>query len=258
VSASSMSQTVVKPALPFEQLDLPKARGLFVTGTDTEVGKTVIAGAIAMLLRSRGMRVGVFKPIATGCRRQVRLGLVSEDAEFLAHCADSMHDLQTISPCCYATPAAPVVAARHERRPIDFEAIALAYRRIVRECDFVIVEGVGGLLVPLVEQVTVAELAAKFALPLLIVGRASLGTINHTLLTVEAARRRGLSIAGIVLNFYRPHSATLAEETNAEIIAEFGGVELPLMVPYDRHTNPARGRVGPNILASLKEARWLA
>ena len=237
--------------------DLPTAKGLFVTGTDTEVGKTVIAGAMAMLLRSRGMRVGVFKPISTGCSRQRRIGLVGEDAQFLAHCADSIHDLATISPCCYATPAAPIIAARHERRDVDFDAIGRAYARIVAESDVVIVEGIGGLLVPITQQITVADMAKKFALPLVIVAHAKLGTINHTLLTLEAAKARNLKIAGVVLNGYRPKAATLAEETNQEVVAEVAKIGLPVVVPFDRHTDIARGRVGANVLGALKEARWL-
>lgn len=249
--------TTTEPDLSSGTLDLPTARGVFVTGTDTEVGKTVIAGAAAILQRSRGLRVGVFKPIATGCRRDLRLGLVSTDAEFLSACAETTCDLATICPCCYGTPAAPLVAVRHEHRPIDYDAITHAYRHIVETSDFVIVEGIGGLLVPVTQKYNVAELAAEFGLPVVIVGRSALGTINHTLLTLEAARARGLAVAGIVLNNYNPDGATLAEETAARTIAEVGRVPLPLMVPKDKHLDVSRARVGPGILGALKEARWL-
>ncbi len=238
-------------------LDLPAAKGVFITGTDTEVGKTVIAGAAAMLQRKRGLRVGVFKPIATGCRNDIRLGLVSTDAEFLAACAEATCGLQMICPCCYATPAAPVVAARHEHRPIDYEAISRCYRYIVDNSDFVIVEGIGGLLVPMTQKYSVADLAVEFALPLVIVGRAGLGTINHTLLTLEAARARGLKVAGIVLNGYTADGATLAEETTPQVIAKVAKVPVPLVVPRDKHLDMQRPRVGPGILAALKEAAWL-
>lgn len=238
-------------------LDLPPAKGLFITGTDTEVGKTVIAGACAMLLRSRGLRVGVMKPVATGCRHDIRLGLVSSDAEFLAHCAETTYDLRVISPCCYATPAAPLVAARHERRPIDYDVISRSYRYIVDNSDIVIVEGIGGLLVPITEKVTVADMAAAFDLPLVIVGRASLGTINHTLLTLEVADSRGLKMAGTVLNGYEPNAATLAEETAGQVIAKVGKIPPPIVVPKDKHLDVSRGRIGGGILGALKEARWL-
>lgn len=238
-------------------MDLPPAKGFFVTGTDTEVGKTVIAGACARLLRGRGARVGVFKPIATGCRHDPRLGLVSSDAEFLAACAETTYDLRIISPCCYLTPAAPLVAAEHEHRPIDFDAIAQAYRYIVQNSDIVIVEGIGGLLVPITGSVSVADMAAMFDLPLVIVGRIGLGTINHTLLTLEAARQRGLKVAGVVLNGYDPSGATLAEETASRTIAAVAKILPPIVVPKDKHLDMSRGRIGAGILGALKEARWL-
>lgn len=246
-----------EPDLSVGTLDLPSAKGVFITGTDTEVGKTAIAGGAATLLRSRGRRVGVFKPIATGCRHDMRLGLVSQDAEFLAVCAEATQGVQTICPCCYSTPAAPVVAARHEHRPIDYEAISRAYRHIVDTSDFVIVEGIGGLLVPITYKYTVADLAKEFDLPLVIVGRAGLGTINHTLLTLEAAKARDMKVAGVVLNGYAPDGATLAEETAAQTIARAGRVAAPLVVPRDKHLDMERGRVGPGIIGALKEARWL-
>lgn len=238
-------------------LDLPPAKGLFITGTDTEVGKTVIAGACATLLRSRGLRVGVMKPIATGCRNDIRLGLVSSDAEFLAACAETAYDLRVICPCCYVTPAAPFVAVRQEHRPIDYDVISQSYRYIVENSDIVIVEGIGGLLVPLTQKVTVADMAGAFGLPLVIVGRTGLGTINHTLLTLEVAHARGLKVAGVVLNGYDPNGATLAEETAAEIIAKVGKIPPPIVVPRDKHLDVNRGRIGAGILGALKEAGWL-
>ncbi len=249
--------TTNEPDLSSGTLDLPPAKGVFITGTDTEVGKTVIAGAAALLQRSRGMRVGVFKPIATGCRHDIRLGLVSSDAEFLAACAEADYGLHTISPCCYSTPVAPLVAVRHEHRPIDFHEISRAYQYLIENTDFVIVEGIGGLLVPLTQRYSVADLAAEFGLPLVIVGRSALGTINHTLLTLEAARARNLDVAGIVLNGYDADTATLAEETAPQIIAKVGKVAVPLAVPKDKHLDMSRGRLGPEILAAMKEARWL-
>ncbi len=210
-----------------------------------------------MLMRSRGLKVGVMKPIATGCRNDIRLGLVSDDAEFLAHCAETDYDLRVISPCCYVTPAAPLVAVRHEHRPIDYDVISQSYRYIVQNSDFVIVEGIGGLLVPVTEKVTVADMAEAFGLPLVIVGRTGLGTINHTLLTLNAARSRAMKVAGVVLNGYEPSSATLAEETAAEVIAKVGKIAAPLVVPKDRHLDVSRGRIGAGILGAMKEARWL-
>lgn len=227
--------------------------GWFVTGTDTGVGKTVIAGALAVLLRERVQRVGVFKPVATGCRRDLRLGLVSADAEFLAHCADAAEDLDTINPVRYAGDLAPMVAAEHYRRPIDFEAIDRSWQRIRASAHWVVVEGIGGLLVPLDRERNVADLARQLDLPLVIVARAALGTINHTLLTIEAARARDLEIAAVVVNGYRPASATLAEETNPEVIGRLAKIRIPIVVPFDPRTDLRQGAIGESVLHPLRD-----
>jgi len=177
------------------------AGGAFVTGTDTGVGKTLIAGAIARSLRHRKRTVEVFKPVATGCR-SVRGQLVSQDAEFLAACAGSPRLLSEVCPVRYRTAVAPNVAGERERRPVDLEAIFAEYRRLATS-PLVIVEGVGGLLCPISDDFWVIHLAKMMALPLVIVARAGLGTINHTLLTIHAARSAGLKVAGVVLNRYR-------------------------------------------------------
>jgi dethiobiotin synthetase len=217
--------------------------GWFVTGTDTGVGKTVAAGALARVLRERGKRPGVFKPMATGCRRDPRLGLVSEDTEFLAHCAESSATLETITPVRYAAAVAPLVAAEHEKRPIDFDAIEDGFHRVRSNCDWMIVEGVGGLLVPLERRRSVADLAVEYGYPLIIVARPGLGTLNHTLLTIEAARQRKLKIAAVVINNYEPASSTLAEETNPEVISRVGRLRLPIIVPFDKELDVSKGRM---------------
>lgn len=213
----------------------------------------MIAGALAWLVRQHGRRPGVFKPIATGCRRDQRLGLVSADAEFLAHCGESGETLEVINPVRYASELAPMAAARRERRAIDWAAIDESHRRIRSGNDWLIVEGIGGLLVPIDERNSVADLAGRLALPLVIVARHDLGTINHTLLTVEAARSRGLEIAAIVVNGYRPASGSLAEETNPEIISELSGLKIPLIVPYDKSVDTNKGRLSESVLFPLRE-----
>jgi dethiobiotin synthetase len=227
--------------------------GWFITGTDTGVGKTLVAGAMAVLLREAGRKVGVLKPVATGCRRDARLGLVSEDAEFLAHCADAEADLATINPVRYAGDLAPMVAAEQTRRPIDWEAIDRSWERIRTTTDDVIVEGAGGLLVPIDRKHNMADLAARFKLPIIIVARAELGTINHTLLTLEAARQRRLEVARVVVNGYRPASATLAEETNPDVIARLARIRIPIVVPFDPHTDMRQGIIGGAVLHPLRE-----
>jgi dethiobiotin synthetase len=119
--------------------------------------------------------------------------------------------------------------------------------------DWVIVEGAGGLLVPIDEKTSNADLAKRWNLPLVVVARASLGTINHTLLTLEAARQRAIPIAAVVVNCYRASSATLAEETNPEVIARLAKMAIPLIVPFDPQTDPRQGRVGPAVLHVLRD-----
>lgn len=203
---------------------------IFVTGTDTEVGKTVIAGAIADWFRRRGARVAVLKPAATGCVHR-REGLVSEDAEFLAACADARFPLDLICPQRYEEPLAPAVAAERAKRPLDWEAIDRSIRLMSAESDVMVVEGVGGILVPMDAKHTVLDLATWIGSPAVIVARPNLGTINHTLLTAGALRGAGVRVAGVVINRYRTDGATVAEETNPRAIEKWGKTSVLAMVP---------------------------
>ena len=204
--------------------------GLFITGTDTGVGKTVIAGAIAQWFARRGVPVAVCKPIATGCARR-REGLVSEDAEFLASCADARHSLEQICPQRYAEPLAPAVAAQRANEPVDWPRIDRSLQQMCAGSGVMIVEGVGGVAVPLGEQTTLLHMAHWLRLPAIIVARAGLGTINHTLLTIGALRSAGVEVAGVVINRYPAENAGLAEETNADAIEKWGGVPVLCLVP---------------------------
>lgn len=234
---------------------LPKHAGLFITATDTEVGKTLITGAIARLLRQAGRKVGVLKPVASGCRHE-REGLVSGDAEFLAFCAETDYPLSVVTPVCYHTPAAPMVCATVEHRPVDFEAIAAAYSYLCQTCDVVLVEGIGGALVPLAEEVTILDVAAAMDLPTVIVARSTLGTINHTLLTLAAVRAAGLPVAGVVINGYNTAQADLAEETAPDIIARCGQTNLLAVVPYDDQSSVQECRLGGAVLETLAQCDW--
>ncbi len=142
------------------QSEFARARGLFVTGTDTEVGKTVIAGGIARVLKDKGQKVGVFKPVASGCRSS-RGELVCQDAEFLAHCADAPETLDQICPVRFREPLAPEVAAKRGAEPIELGTIRTYYNRLASAKEVMIVEGIGGLLVPLATDLLVAEVPSK-------------------------------------------------------------------------------------------------
>jgi len=236
-------------------LNLPKKAGLFVTGTDTGVGKTLIAGAIAKILTEQGLRVGIFKPIATGCSRTWE-GLVSEDTEFLANCANSDLPLSTITPVGYLTPAAPIVSAACDGPAIDFDSITAAYKDICEQCDMVIVEGIGGVRVPLTVEFDLLDLAVEFALSVVIVARPNLGTINHTLMTIDCIRSAELKIAGVVVNGYDATKTTIAEDTAPQVIAQCTDVDILCVVPFDETLNIKGHCLGEVAVNSLTGCDW--
>lgn len=237
-------------------LEFSKHKGLFITATDTGVGKTLIAGAIAKILSQKGKKAGVFKPIATGCQK-TRQGLVSEDAEFLACCSDSEFSLEDINPVTFATPAAPLACERLENKKVDLEKIAVAHNYICSKTDYIIVEGIGGIRVPITDGLDVLGLAKAFNLPVVIVARPGLGTINHTLLTIDAIRNAQLPLAGIVINGYDESKADFAEQSAPAVIAEVGKTQILAVVPYDYQTNIAQGVIGDIVLDSLNDVDWL-
>ena len=201
------------------------AQGIFITGTGTEIGKTVIAGGLAASLKQAGTNIGVMKPISTGD---------TADARFLKHAAQVDDELSLINPIYLRHPLAPSVAARIECREIDLSRIETAFAELQQRYDFVIVEGVGGIAVPIRDDFLVAQLIKQLALPILIVATAGLGTLNHTLLTVAFAQQFNLQIAGIVLNGLRPETAGLAEATNPVEIEKLTGIPVIGVVPYEK------------------------
>ncbi|AGA30654.1 dethiobiotin synthase [Singulisphaera acidiphila] len=200
--------------------------GLFVVGTDTGVGKTRVAAAIARILTGQGRRVGVLKPVATGAIRRGE-SWECEDGEALIRAVGGSIPLERVVPLIYEEPLAPSVAARRLGTPLAPEQVVQGVRASLgwwsERADVMVVEGVGGLLAPLAERMTVVDLAEALDYPLLIVARRGLGTLNHTLMTVECAQRRGLRVAGIVLNSPEPGEPGVAELTNAEELARLVG-----------------------------------
>lgn len=215
--------------------------GLFVTGTDTGVGKTFITAAIATRLRARRWKVAAVKPAESGCLAGDN-GLVAADAEAIAHAAG---DWQPPSARCLyrlREAVAPGVAARREGVDIWLDECVDFVRGAARDAEIVLVEGAGGWRVPLDGRgATIADLARAIALPVLIVGRAALGTINHTVLTAEAVSRDGCALVGIVLSVRPEDDATFARSNADQIESLVPGVDVWLVrEPAD--VDPLLGR----------------
>ena len=199
------------------------ADGFFITGTDTDVGKTYVACLLIRALRARGLDVGVMKPVSAGGR---------QDAEELMSAAGISDTPNEVNPIALAEPLSPNLAAEHEGTSIDLQHILNAYQTLSHRHETMIVEGAGGLLVPLANRLSIASLAAQFRLPLIIVSRAALGTINHTLMTIESARARGLAIAGVIYNHTHPATGDPSEWASPEIVARVSGIPSLGTLPH--------------------------
>lgn len=209
---------------------------IFVTGTDTGVGKTVLSVALASALRTAGLDVGVMKPVECGAPTD---GFADRDLLAMAAGTVDRDDPEDICPYRLEQPLAPSVAAVVENVELDIGLLQSAFSRLKAHHDVLIVEGAGGLLVPLRDDYLIADLISDFGhlegeepLPVIVVARPGLGTINHTLLTLEVARARGLRVVGVVVNDYREESAGLAERTNPDVIARTGDVPVLGVLPH--------------------------
>ena len=226
--------------------------GLFITATDTDVGKTVITGAIAAALKARGLNVGVMKPMASGAVADSAGKLVAEDATFLMRAAgigESERDL--VNPLCLAPALTPAVAAVVSGIEIDMSAIFKAYEMLVDRYDPMLVEGVGGITAPLWQDYLLADFMEELALPAIVVTRPNLGTINHTVLTVEYARRRGLQVVGIIINGWNESEVGILERSNEEYMSRLTGVPILGKFPYSAAIS--KGDIQSSELAQLAE-----
>lgn len=198
-------------------------RGIFITGTDTGVGKTVVAGGIARVLKDAGVDVGVMKPVATGDR---------QDALFLIDSIGSKDPINLVNPVYLKHPLSPNVAERLTRKRIALGKILRAYKKLSGLHRFLIVEGIGGILVPIKDNFFVADLIKELNIPVIIVAKPYLGTINHTLLTIKAARDYGLNIKGIIINYSDDRKIGLAEKTAPAVIKRISRLPILSIVPY--------------------------
>lgn len=191
-------------------------KGFFVTGTDTGVGKTIITAALIKTAHLLGFKTCGMKPIETGCIREGDM-LVPSDGMFIKTVAHMEESVKHVSPYCFESPLAPLPASEIEGVSVDLEKIQNAYMSLLKKYDVVIVEGIGGLLVPINKNFFVLDLAREFGLPVIVVSKPGLGTINHTMLTVNYAIKEGLVVAGIIINYSQPSEGMLAENTNPRL-----------------------------------------
>jgi dethiobiotin synthetase len=206
--------------------------GVFVTGTDTGVGKTVVAAGIAGAMRRDGIDVGVMKPIATGVPRK---NTKSADAELLAKLSDSKDPDNEINPIFLPLEASPFAASRILNIDVKLEDVFSAFKHLSEKHEFVVVEGIGGVMVPIRKDYFVIDMIKEMKLPVLIVSRAALGTLNHTLLTVKACKESGLDISGVVINGLRSNNKV--EATVGEIVHELTGVFVIGNIPFVENLN---------------------
>jgi dethiobiotin synthetase len=219
-------------------------RGLFITGTDTGVGKTYVTALIARALASVGKRVGVYKPVASGCELTDG-SLVSDDAVTLWQAAGRLGTLEQVCPQRFRAPLAPHLAAQAEGRSVDAALLRSGLDVWLANSEIVLVEGVGGLMSPISEEDYVADLACDFGFPLLVVSRDGLGTIHQTLTTLIAAATidRGLDVAGIVLNELPSSAGDASITTNR---AELEARAVP----------PVLAKIGPHAQGLVDMVDW--
>lgn len=207
-----------------------RSPGIFVTGTGTEVGKTVVAAAIARTAVAGGRSVSVFKPALSGLDE---LGAREEaDHELLRRASGSSQSDAEIAPYRYGPAVSPHLAARMAGEPIAPERLLAAADEAARAAEVLVCEGVGGFLVPLAPGYLVRDLARELELPVAIAASPGLGTINHTLLTIEAVRAVGLDLVAVVLTPW-PRRPGELEESNRETIARLGGVRVEALPEID-------------------------
>jgi len=235
-----VSRALRERGVPAQPRAARRAAGLFITGTDTGVGKTLVAVSLVRALAAQGMRVAAMKPIAAGAVNTPR-GLRNDDAEALAAAANVAAPYERINPYCLAAPVSPHIAAAEAGVTIEVSMIARRFGELAERADCVIVEGAGGWLAPISDHETVADVARALALPVLLVVGLRLGCLNHALLSARAIEADGLTLAGWIGNSIDP-AFERREENLAALERRLGRAPLAV-IP---HREPAGG--GPSAL----------
>jgi dethiobiotin synthetase len=178
-----------------------------------------------------GLKTGVMKPIESGCGHEGGI-LTPFDGMFLKQTAHIDEHIPLVTPCCLESPLAPMAAAERDMTEIDIDGIRRSFSTLAKKYEAMVVEGIGGLMVPVREDYYVIDIAREFGLPLLIVAKPGLGTVNHTMLTVKCALDAGLVVAGVIINYSQPAEGSLAEKTNPKLLAQICQVPILGTFPY--------------------------
>lgn len=215
-------------------------KGFFVTATDTGVGKTEVAACLARRFAKRGLKIGVMKPIATGVKK------ICVDACILKNASGSSDPMDHINPVSLKLPLAPLLASRIEKNKIDLEIVWDKFKRLSLQNDLMIVEGIGGAMVPICKKKRktfyVYDLILKMKLPVIVVARPDLGTINHTLMTLDLLKTKKIKIAGVILNYTSRIKKDISINTNPAAIQELSGERVLGVMHYNRRRSQRRIR----------------
>lgn len=206
-------------------MDVSQYKGVFITATDTEIGKTLVCGGLARALRRRGRNANVLKPFGSG-------GTPNPDAVVLSEWLGGAPTPEQICPLSFEQPLAPYTIVRRNLGKPDIQQALHLVRESLEHYDITCVEGIGGVLVPLLRDYSVLDFICELRVPVILVSRAGLGTINHSLLSIAQLKQRDVSIAGFITNQLSQHDADASIQDNAEIIAELGGISHLGHIPY--------------------------
>ena len=211
-------------------------KGIFITGTDTGVGKTFVSVGLLKVLKEMGHNVCPMKPVETGCGT-LNGKLVPADALKLICTAEVNEPLDLINPYRFRQSLAPAVAAEFKGVKISRKKIISSFNKLSNKYDVTIVEGAGGIMVPVFRKYFFIDLIKDLNLPVLVVARPGLGTLNHTLLTLEAAKSRGINVLGVIINWSSKIKNDASVQTNPEVIERSGGVPVLGIIPYFKNDN---------------------
>jgi dethiobiotin synthetase len=220
-------------------------KGFFITGTDTGVGKTIVTACLLSLFRKYNLSAGVMKPIETGVT-----GRTLSDAEFLIETEGAGSAIADVAPVRFKTPASPLQASKIEKRPINIKSIWRKFHELAYRHEYMLVEGVGGILAPITEKYLVIDLIREMRLPLIVVCRHTLGTLNHTLLTLRAAQAEGIEVRGIIFNQTAPKMSAIEKQQPA-IVRELTKIPILGECHYIKNVSPAS--FTPKLLAEIEK-----